>query len=434
MTDSFVRYPGITPTVPSVSSYAEKVLDAAESLQLVWPEDGADLTTVCARIMDVDAGVGAEIILPSAIGQSVGHDLIFNNVGSNTVSVQSYGGSEVSSLTSGKVLYLYLQDNSTAAGTWRQVNYGSTVSLADAGSLAGRGLIAYSGQLNTSFNTAELYSDAYVYESDRSKVFSWQSGAGTMVLQALVDYTDGFWFAISNQGTGTLTVMSGSSETIDGVSSIDVLAQESLIIVKGELGWYTVGRGRSSEFAFSQVTITLSSSDHTVTTSEAASLIQKYVGTLTASVNVILPSVVQTYYVKNDTSGSYSVTLKTAVPASEEFLLAQGETAICVCDGSNVYNAHSIGGGESGGSETTVVPFPVGSAGSPSITCDVDQDTGFYFPSNNEVALALGGTSLYRWTSTGQIFANEATKAGTRTSLDVPNTASLLDQIIVGGC
>lgn len=434
MTDSFTRYPGITPTVPAVSSYAEKVLSAAEERQLVWPEDGADLDTVCPRIMDVDAGVSATILLPSAKGQSVGYDMIVNNVGSNTVSVQDYDGTELSSLTSGKVLYLYLRDNTTDAGTWKQVNYGATASSADAGALAGRGLIAYSGQLHTSFNSAEIYADTYVYESDRSKVFSWQSGAGTMVVTALVDYTAGFWFAISNQGSGTLTLMSSASETIDGVSSIDVLVQESLIVAKGELGWYTVGRGRTSEFAFSQVTITLSDTDHTLTTSEAANVIQKYVGTLTASVNVVLPSVVQTYYVSNETTGSYSVTLKTAVPASDEFLLPQDDTAIVVCDGANVYNAHSIGGGDSGSGSTEITPFPVGSAGSPSITCEVDQDTGFYFPSNNEVALSLGGTSLYRWTSTGMIFANAATKAGTRTSLDVPDTSSLVDQVIVGGC
>ena len=49
MTDSFVRYPGISPSVPSVSSYSAKDLSAAESLQLVWPEDGADPDTVLER-------------------------------------------------------------------------------------------------------------------------------------------------------------------------------------------------------------------------------------------------------------------------------------------------------------------------------------------------------------------------------------------------
>lgn len=432
MTDSFVRYPGISPSVPAVSSYSSKALAAAETLQMVWPEDGADPNTVCARIVDVASGVGAILILPSSEGQSVGYDLILNNIGSNTVSIRTYGGTEIASLTSGKVLYLYLIDNGTAAGTWKQVQYGSTVSTADAGALAGRGLLAYSGQLNTAYNTTEVYSDTYVQESDRAKMFAWMSGTGIFVLQALVDYFEGFWFALSNQGTGTVTVQTSGGELIDGVASIDVLAQESLIIVKGPLGWYSVGRGRSQDFSFSQVTITLSNADYTLTTSEAANVIQKYVGTLTASVNVVIPAVVQTYYVNNATSGAYSVTITTSTPGGAEFLIPQGNTAIVVCDGSNVYNAHDIAtGGGSGATEVT--PFPVGSAGSPSITCDVDQDTGFYFPSNNEVGLALGGTGMYRWTTTGMTFLNETVKAGTRTSLDVPNTASVIDQIIATG-
>ena len=432
MTDSFVRYPGISPSVPAVSSYSEKVLEAAESLQLVWPEDGADLDTVCARILDVEAGFGASLILPPADGQSVGYDLIINNTGSNTVSIKTYGGAEISSLTAGKVLYLYLIENSTEAGAWKQVQYGSTVSTASAGALAGRGLLAYSGQLNASYNTTEVYSDTYVQESDRAKMFAWKSGTGTFILQALVDYYEGFWFAISNQGTGTVTVTASGSEQIDGVSSIDILAQESLIVVRGEEGWYTVGRGRSQDFSFSQVTITLSSSDYTLTTSEASNVIQKYVGTLTASVNVVIPAVVQTYYVNNATTGAYSVTITTSAPGAAEFLMPQGNTAIVVCDGSNVYNAHDIATG-GGSGDTEIVPFPVGSAGSPSITCEVDQDTGFYFPSNNEVGLALGGTGLYRWTTTGMTFLNDSVKAGTRTSLDVPNTASVIDQVIVSG-
>jgi len=432
MTDSFVRYPGISPSVPSVSSYSAKDLSAAESLQLVWPEDGADPDTVCARILDVTSGVGASLVLPSSQGQSVGFDMIVNNVGSNTLSIKTYGGAEVSSLASGKVLYLYLISNNTDAGTWKQVQYGSTVSTADAGSLAGRGLLAYSGQLNASYNTTEVYSDTYVQESDRAKMFAWLSGTGTFVLQALVDYYEGFWFALSNQGTGTVTVTASGSETVDGVASIDVLAQESLIIVKGPLGWYSVGRGRSQDFSFSQVTITLASADYTLTTSEAANVIQKYVGTLTASVNVVIPAVVQTYYISNATTGAYSVTVTTSTPGAAEFLIPQGNTAIIVCDGSNVYNAHDIAtGGGSGATEVT--PFPVGSAGSPSVTCEVDQDTGFYFPSNNEVGLALGGTGLYRWTTTGMTFLNESVKAGTRTSLDVPNTSSMIDQVLVSG-
>jgi hypothetical protein len=432
MTDSFVRYPGISPSVPAVSSYSAKVLAAAESLQLVWPEDGADPDTVCARILDVSAGYGAELLLPTAKGQSVGYDLIINNIGSNTVSIQDFDQAEISSLTSGKVLYLYLIDNSTEAGTWKQVQYGSTVSTADAGALAGRGLLAYSGQLNSAYNTTEVYSDTYVQESDRAKMFAWKSGTGTFVLQTLVDYYEGFWFALSNQGTGTVTVTASGSETVDGVSSIDVLAQESLIIVRGPAGWYSVGRGRSQDFSFSQVTITLAGTDYTLTTSEAANVIQKYVGTLTASVNVVIPAVVQTYYINNATSGAYSVTVTTSTPGAAEFLMPQGNTAIVVCDGSNVYNAHDIATGGGGGT-SVIVPFPVGSAGSPSITCDVDQDTGFYFPSNNEVGLALGGTGLYRWTPTGMTFLNDSVKAGTRTSLDVPNTSSMIDQVLVSG-
>ena len=58
-------------------------------------------------------------------------------------------------------------------------------------------------------------------------------------------------------------------------------------------------------------------------------------GTLTSSVDITIPSVSKIYYVKNNTSGSYPITLKTAATTAKT-TVAQGGTAPFICDAVNV--------------------------------------------------------------------------------------------------
>lgn len=91
--------------------------------------------------------------------------------------------------------------------------------------------------------------------------------------------------------------------------------------------------------------IALSSSDVTLTDSQytfgnqAGAMVLNLTGTLTANVNVIVPSRSKLFLVKNGTSGSYTVTVKTSAGTGVE--VKQGTNKLVHCDGTNVGNGLS---------------------------------------------------------------------------------------------
>tara|TARA_R100000353_G_scaffold54127_1_gene43292 strand:+ start:170 stop:1126 length:957 start_codon:yes stop_codon:yes gene_type:complete len=60
-------------------------------------------------------------------------------------------------------------------------------------------------------------------------------------------------------------------------------------------------------------------------------------GTLTSSVDITIPSVSKIYFVKNNTSGSHAITLKTAATTAKT-TVTQGGTGPFICDGTNVFS------------------------------------------------------------------------------------------------
>ena len=84
----------------------------------------------------------------------------------------------------------------------------------------------------------------------------------------------------------------------------------------------------------SSAPITLSSNNGS--TDQARSAILEFQGTLTSSVDITIPSVSKIYFVKNNTSGSHPITLKTAATTAKT-TVTQGVTGPFICDGTNVF-------------------------------------------------------------------------------------------------
>lgn len=57
---------------------------------------------------------------------------------------------------------------------------------------------------------------------DFGKLIDATSGTWTLTLMAAATATDGFWFELRNSGTGVITIDGDSSETIDGLTTIEV--------------------------------------------------------------------------------------------------------------------------------------------------------------------------------------------------------------------
>lgn len=86
-------------------------------------------------------------------------------------------------------------------------------------------------------------------------------------------------------------------------------------------------------------TYTLSNSNVTVTTSESQNLRIYLQGTLTANVNILLPAVGGMWIVDNETTGSFTVTVKTVAGGSTGVAVSQGVRSFITANGTNVYFA-----------------------------------------------------------------------------------------------
>lgn len=101
--------------------------------------------------------------------------------------------------------------------------------------------------------------------------------------------------------------------------------------------------------------VVLASSDVTLTATngqldQARNMILNCTGTLSTNVNVIVPAKAKVYVVLNDTSGAYTVTVKTA--AGTGVVVPQGTMQVVMCDGTDCHlttvsealNTASLGG------------------------------------------------------------------------------------------
>jgi len=85
---------------------------------------------------------------------------------------------------------------------------------------------------------------------------------------------------------------------------------------------------------------TLTSSDVTLTNAEASKDIIVLSGTLTANVNLIMPVFVKQWIVANNTSGAFTVTVKTA--SGTGGLVTQSTSRVFYGDGTNVYGVNPL--------------------------------------------------------------------------------------------
>ena len=82
------------------------------------------------------------------------------------------------------------------------------------------------------------------------------------------------------------------------------------------------------------------SSDVTLTDDQVNNAGLILTGALTGNINLVVPQADHIYRVYNNTSGAYTVTVKsssTASPAPATVVVAQGKAAILGCDGSDVF-------------------------------------------------------------------------------------------------
>ena len=329
---------GGTTIYPSDVSYRYVSLTIDQALD--WPLEAAPTTNVVASIMDINATASSLVItMPDATEAGTGQTVLFNNVGANTFSVKTSTGTLICAPQSGTTFQIYLTDNSTVSGTWRSFQYGASASATNASALAGLGIKAIATTLNQSMPVSTFNSNYTTGSSDRAKVLVWNGGAGTLSLESAPTVGADWFVNVRNSGSGDLVIDPNSSEQINGGATLILAPGDSCIVVTDGSQFWTIGFGQSAVYAFTVLSIDVSGSgNYTLSIAELNKTAYIFTGTLTGNRDIIVPTTTQQYWVSNQTSGSYTLGVKTAAQ-SPAVTVASGARAILYCDGTNVVDA-----------------------------------------------------------------------------------------------
>jgi hypothetical protein len=371
---------------PTDVSY--RSINLTATLQLEWPINGTSTADPAARIMEVTTtSTSYYLLMPPANQASVGQDALIRNTGSVALTVKDYlGVHTIVTIAAGQAQYIYITANPDTSGTWGIIAYGIGSSGADAATLAGYGLLAIGQTLNQSQPVTTFSSNYTAIDSDRSNTYVWTGGAGTLTLSSASTLGDNWFMFLRNNGTGALTVAGTGGNTINGSSSIIFQPADSAIIVCSGSTFYTVGLGKSTQFAFTQLTKAVTTGTYTLTSAEASNVIQKYTGTLTGNVTIIVPQTVQVYYVQNATSSSgFTLTVSTGVGGASTATIAAGNQATLICDSVNLLNANTVLAGSS------AISLLNGTVSNPSLNFASEPTTGIYRAASGEFNTAILG-------------------------------------------
>jgi hypothetical protein len=361
-------------------------LTLSSNVYLEWPINGND-TNVVANIIDVNpTAAGYKVYMPPATQVSDGQSTIFRNNGAYSFTVTDGSGNTIATIASGIAEFVYLTDNTTYNGTWAVVTFGAGTSAANAATLAGYGLMAINTTLNQAYDVNTIYNNYTFLSADRASFYVWGGGVGTLTLPASGSVGNNWFVMIRNNGTGILTLTPQGTDTIDGNANQQLQITESLVICCNGSGFNTFAYGRSNSYYYTQLQLTVTGGTTTLTAAQASGTIQEYNGTLTSNQVIVLPSTVQLYTFQNNTSGSYSLTFKTAASGGSTLTLPQGQTIIAICDGTNVYNASTASIATS-----SSLTLGNGTAANPSLNFTGDNTTGLYLIGSGQLGFAIGG-------------------------------------------
>lgn len=354
-----------------------------EDLQFEWPPYATTENVIARSNSVIPTAAGLTVFMPDARDVSIGESIMFYNESANAYVVADSLGAAIASIPAGAKRLIELTDNTTQGGSWLTTVLGVGTGTLDIAAAAGAGLRAVGTQLQVALPVVAVDSSRVIAEPDRMRVLVWTGGTGTLTLPNTGDLPL-FGMSVRNQGTGALTLQPTGGQLIDGVSNIVLNVNESLELYSSSLNfWVTIGRGRNAQFNFTQLQKTVTGGTVVLTLTEAANVVQTYTGALTSNVDIVLPSIVQVYYISNQTTGAFNFRVRN-VATGATVSIPSGQNAILFSDGVNVINASTTLAG------IGQLTFAAGSVTNPSVAIG-EVTTGFYSPTSGSIAFASGG-------------------------------------------
>jgi hypothetical protein len=269
-------------------------------------------------------------------------------------------------------------------------------------------LAANTGALGTTLNQAysvvPYSTNQTLAAALRASLVVWNGGVGAFTLPSAAAVGANWFCMVRNNGSGILTLTPSGADTIDGNANQQLQLTESLVIVSNGATWNTFGYGRSNLFAYTALTLSVTGGTTTLTSAQASNTIQIYSGVLTSNQIIVVPSTVQLYTMTNNTTGSFTLTVKTAVGGGATLAIPQGTSLVVICDGTNVYNAAS-------GSASTFATITLGngSLSVPSLKFTGDLNSGLYLVSTGQVGLVVNNTQVGYYNASGLTLAGTGT-------------------------
>lgn len=335
---------------PAQRTYLDLTISADVVLQ--WPIEqqiGGD--DVAVDIIDVTATTpGLNVDFSDARQVSTGYTSLITNVGFDDFTVRDSAGGTIITPIGGTAWFIYLTDNSTAAGVWRTFQLGATVSVAAAAALAGAGLKAIMTKLNQTLPPTLIgagSSPLNMTDADRAQLNIWNGGVGTFNLPDPATVGSDWFTYIRNGGTGVLTI-STPLGLIDGNINLILNPGVSGIFITDGSDWFTVGLTSALDTGFDFIEVNVAGGgDFVLSGVQLDRVAYRFIGALTAGRKIIVPNTIQEYWVDNNTTGAFALEVATAAQVTPVGI-PQGNRVILYCDGVNVLDA-----------ESSVVTFPI---------------------------------------------------------------------------
>lgn len=380
---------GGTPVQPAQVGYASLTL--SEDSRLYWPLEVQADVPVAALIQQVlTTAAGLSLALPVASQASPGSSLLIRNVGTDAFTLTDSSGTNLLTISPGFAYYIYLTDNTSVAGVWGTLVFGGQSAPVSPGALAGAGLTVLSGMLASNLPVTTQNASFNLALGDRATAIIYTGGVGNATLLSAATATNGYWFAISNQGSGDLTVVG----TIDGVANLVLGAGEEAIITCSGTAYFTVSKTRSVLSTITRLVLPSTGGTVTLTSAQAANALIYVTGVLTSNLLIEFPASSGRWFIANQTTGAFSVTGAVVGGIDPGTVIPQAEQGIVMSNGTNMVPAQTT---------TPIAPtsFGNGLVATPSIYLTAT-NTGFYFPAGNtSIAMATGGVQFFQASPTG---------------------------------
>ena len=316
-------------------------LDLTSDVELFWPLEADVGQPLASRIVQIDSSTSTawKILLPDAMLASVGETILFNNLTAVNISVANFDGTTLVSMPAATQWQLYIDDNTTQAGVWEVYQFGATSSTANAGILAGYGLQASGPTLETTIPQTNILIDTTFDDTYRASLVNWEGAAGTLTLPVATGVGNNWYMHLRNSGSGSISLVPPGLELINGSSSMVFSPGDSATIVCDGTDFFTIGFGQNATFAFDYTVINVAGgSDYTLSGSELNRIAYQFTGLLTNDISIIVPPTVQQYWVYNNTTGPYILSVQTASQVTP-LQTTQGTRTIMYCDGTDVVPA-----------------------------------------------------------------------------------------------